>query len=132
MRELAIEVGKRLLPPKSDATPGELQTWRWMLAIATLANAFGLTAHIALACGLVTFWPGFASATETQEIRADMHADREAQLESQMLDTRTKQCTTTGRVQVLYTNSLQKMLVEYQKLTDRIYPVPDCRFFSTD
>lgn len=90
-----------------------------------------LAAHIALACGLITsVYPGFALASDVEQMRQERKVERETDLESKILDVRLKQCDSEGLVRRLNTQTLQKMLIEYQKLTSRVYPLPDCDEFT--
>ncbi len=90
-----------------------------------------LAAHIALACGLITaVHPGFAKAGDIEDIRKERQIERQTDLELKILEVREKQCSSNGQVRTLHTFSLQKMLVEYQKLAGSAYPVPSCDDFS--
>lgn len=86
-----------------------------------------LTAHILLACGFfASVYPGFALASDVQQMREERRVERETDLEQKILEVRTKQCTSEAPVRTLHTDTLQKMLVEYNKLTNRNYPLPSC------
>ena len=97
----------------------------------------GLAAHIAIACGYVAFMhPGFARADEISKVQSQIQAvadsidtQRLATLKSSILEIRQKQCKSTPEVRALYTETLQSMLVEYEDLTKRRYPLPGCESF---
>lgn len=89
-----------------------------------------LAAHILLACGFfVSVYPGFALASDVQQMREERRNERETDLESKILDVRSKQCVSDATVKSLHTQTLQKMLIEYNKLTNRNYPLPACTDF---
>jgi len=122
---------KSIRPPGNDAPDKTVQAWRWAIAITTGVTTLSLALHIALACGFVGFLhPGFASAADVQQIRDERKAERQTDLEQKILQVKKEQCTATGQARSLYTFSLQKMLVEYQKLSGSAYPVPNCEDFQ--
>lgn len=90
-----------------------------------------LIIHILIACGFLTFLhPGFANAGEVKQLRDEQRIERQTDLEQKILEVREKQCTAEGQVKTLHTFTLQKMLVEYQKLAGSTYPVPGCGDFQ--
>lgn len=91
----------------------------------------GLAVHIALACGLLGFiHPGFASAADVAQIQQERKVERQTDLEQKILEIREKQCTAPSpQVKSLHAFTLQKMLVEYQRLSGSPYPVPTCEDF---
>ncbi len=90
-----------------------------------------LTTHIALACGLLAaVHPGFAKASDIEQIRIERKIERQTDLEQKILQMKKDQCSATGQAKGLYTFSLQKMLVEYQELSGSQYPVPSCEDFG--
>lgn len=127
MKDLIVDGVRRLTPPKPDADPERIQQWRWFVALVTGVLAVGLTTHIAIACGfLPAIHPGFALASEVQNIRHERLLERETDLEAKLLEVRMKQCESEGVVRQLHTATLQKMLIEYKRLTDGEYPLPAC------
>lgn len=134
MEEEIKEAGKAwfksLRPPQADSTDSHVQAWRWSIAITTGATTLALIIHILLACGFLTFiHPGFANAADVQHMREERRVERETDLETKILDVRQKQCVAEPTVKGLHTQTLQKMLVEYDKLTGRQYPLPNCEDF---
>jgi hypothetical protein len=128
--EQTVEGLKKLRPPSGNANGREVTAWRWTIAITVGATAVSLGLHIALACGFLTaVHPGFASAADVSAMRDERRAERETDLETKILDVRLKQCTSDATVRSLHTQTLQKMLVEYDKLTGRQYPLPGCEDF---
>lgn len=90
-----------------------------------------LATHIALACGLITsVHSGFALAADVEQLREERKVERQTDLEQKILQVKKEQCTATGQARTLYTFNLQKMLVEYQKLSGSAYPVPSCEDFQ--
>lgn len=90
----------------------------------------GMAVHIALACGLIgVVHPGFASAADVAQIQAERKVERQTDLEQKILEVREKQCLSSGQVKSLHAFTLNKMLVEYQKLSGSAYPVPSCEDF---
>lgn len=131
MKDLIVEGAKRLIPPSADADAKHVQQWRWFLALLTGATAVSLAAHIALACGLIpAVSPGFALASDVQAIRDERKVERVTDLEAKLLEVKMKQCLSEGVVKQLHTTTLQKMLIEYQRLTKESYPMPQCEDFS--
>jgi hypothetical protein len=105
--------------------------WRWWVAITVGVTAVTLAIHIVLSWGLfATIFPGFALANDVQQIREERRIERETDLEAKIIEVKMKQCESEGVVRQLNTQTLQKMLVEYVKLTSRNYPVPGCDDFS--
>lgn len=91
-----------------------------------------LTAHVVLACGLMpSVYAGFANAGDFTRVQVDLKSARIADIGARILDIRSKQCNASGDVRALYLDSLQKMLIEYNSLTDKQYPLPDCSDFRT-
>ena len=123
---------KGLRPPKADASERHVQSWRWFIAVSTGVTALSLTLHILLACGFLTFiHPGFASAADVEQIREERKTDRQTDLEQKILEVREKQCTApTPQIKSLHTATLQKMLLEYQRLSGTNYPTPSCEDFK--
>lgn len=123
---------KRLQPPLPGASDEEMYSWRWMMSITSGFTAIALAAHIAMACGFLTVvHPGFAMASDIRSLKEDLRGYKETQIEAQILDAQTKKCHQTNpQVRALYTGSLQKLMIEYQKLTGRTYPLPTCTEFT--
>jgi hypothetical protein len=96
-----------------------------------------LAIHIALACGMFSsVYPGFAQAGEMQKVEQsvtdlsnELKAQRVGIIEASILDTKQKQCSASPEVRRLYTESLQKLLIEYRNITKNDYPVPGCESF---
>ncbi len=135
MEEEIKEAGKwwvkGLRPPKANASHKHVQAWRWFIAVSTGVNALALAAHITLACGLLgSAYPGFASAADVEQIKIERKIERETDLEQKILEIREKQCTAPSpQIKSLHTLTMQKMLIEYQRLSGSNYPVPSCEDF---
>jgi hypothetical protein len=135
--ERAFSALTALLPPLDDPDPKRIRRWRVWLALVVIMNVSTFTAHVLLACGyLPMMFPGFANAGELKELQKVFLEQRVAALETTILETRKQQCAASpGTVRALYTNSLQKLVIDYEKITytvegrARQYPVPDCTAF---
>lgn len=132
MKDLIFGGIKKIQPPGPDASPEAVYSWQFSISLLVGLNAMALAAHIAIACGFLTVvHPGFALASDTRKLEQELISYKQTQLEAAILDTRQKQCTQHGaEVRGLYTASLQRMLVEYQRITGRNYPLPDCNGFT--
>lgn len=132
-----LEWGKKLKPPSGASQGKDVTAWRWTVAITLGVTTVGLAAHIAIACGYVAFMhPGFARADEISKVQSQIQqvansidSQRISTLKSSILETRQKQCKATAEVRPLYTESLQSLLVEYEEMTKRRYPLPGCENF---
>ena len=131
----AVAAAVNLIPP-ADGSEVHVRRWRVWIAGAVILNTVGLSVHIALACGLLPFYPGFAAAAEVhssqqavESLANELKAQRIGIIESSILDTRQKQCEAQPEVRRLYTASLQKLLIEYRNITKSDYPVPGCEAF---
>lgn len=123
---------RAISPPRADASHKHVQAWRWAIAITTGATTLSLVFHILIACGWISaLYPGFASAADVEQIRMDARIERQTDLEQKLLEVREKQCIASGQVRVLHTFNLQKMLIEYQRLSGSVYPLPPCEDFKT-
>jgi hypothetical protein len=132
MMEQVKEFATRLKPPGRDATPEDVQSWRWFVALTTGITAMGMTAHIIIACGYATGLglSGFAKATEIPIVVAEaMAKKREQELPSMILDAKQKQCNATGEAKRLYLKSYNELRTEYFGLTKREFPDPPCTDF---
>lgn len=131
MKGLILGGIKKIQPPGPNASPEAMHSWQFSISILVGLNAMALGVHIAIACGFLTVvHPGFALASDTQRLAQELVSYKQTQLEAAILDTRQKQCTQHGQVRALYTESLQRMLVEYERITGRPYPVPSCDGFT--
>jgi len=86
--------------------------------------------HIALACGWLsaTGFPGFAKATDVEELRrGQMDAATEVVAQN-IFDTRVRQCQAgTDEARRFYAERLQMLLAKYVDITQREYNrVPGC------
>lgn len=138
MKDEVREFAARLKPPPSDADPTTVMAWRWFVAIVTGVNTLSIATHILLACGFVpAVYPGFAKATETTSITAqvasikdDLKASRVKALPALLLDAKQKQCAASGDAKRLYFNAYNDLRAEYYELTHREFPDPSCSDFS--
>ena len=111
--------------------------WRWRVSVSLLLGGLtlALSAHIALACGLLpTLWPGFALASDVSAQAAQITSLEMRQIDDQIVLTRTRQCEAMkatppnesakwfaeSRIQTL-TEKWQQMSINHQP-----YRLPDC------
>lgn len=132
MKEVVVTGLKALRPPARGADTDEMVAWHWRVAVITGGCLVALAFHIALACGFLTaLHPGFAKASDLYALQQEWRESREAELEAKILDAKEKQCMANdGALRRLYTDSLQKLMVSYEKVSRRKYPVPDCKDFG--
>lgn len=132
MKEEIREFATRLKPPGNDATPEDVQAWRWFVALVTGVTAMGLTAHIVLACGYAATlgYSGFARAEDLTTLQRDLAKQRVRSLQQQMLDAKQKQCMASGEAKRLYLVSYNELRAEYFELTRREFPDPPCSDFT--
>jgi hypothetical protein len=131
VKDMFLELLRSLFPPDVAATPDAHHRWRWSVSIMTLASVTAITVHIAIACGYLTaIHPGFAHASDLQTLKVEWRQAQEAEVETKILETRVKQCTSKEQVRHLYTESLQKLVVHYQRVAGRAYPLPSCADIS--
>lgn len=136
--EKAVEGAKHLIPPPEGASDTHVRRWRTWIAMATLLNAIGLSAHIALACGFAApFYAGFANAADIMNVQAEMKLAKTEQrdrrlkeLTGLMLDTKQKQCVASGEAKRLYLATYNDLRQEYFILTEREFPDPPCSDFQ--
>jgi hypothetical protein len=137
------------LVPDEHATPAEHRQWRKTVGM-TLAGMIPLL--LVLGLGLMAVFgafpkyvDGFARSSDVQAVSqqfssqigvvstqlaaasSEMKRQYVNRLSESLLDTRSKEChakTEEGRQ--LYTANIQRMMNEYQRLTDQNYSVPAC------
>lgn len=127
----AVALG--LKPPKRQSTYGsdDHRAWMWSVSVILGAIVMSLSVHIVLACGLLpAVFPGFVNAADFARVQQERAAEREANLEAQILQVIEKQCLSRGAARTSYTQALQKLRVEYIKVTGRDYPLPSCDGFG--
>jgi len=130
---LVKTVALGLKPPRRQSTyaSDEHRAWMWSVAIVSGISTMALSVHVALACGLLpSVFPGFLNAGEFAKVQQERAAEREANLETQILQLVERKCVSSGEVRASYTRTLQKLRVEYIKVTGRDYPLPSCEGFG--
>jgi len=129
--EKAVAGAKNLIPPAEGASEQHVKRWRLWIAAATFLNALGLSAHIALACGFAApFYSGFAQAGELRTLQDNLQDRRVKELNTQLLDAKSKQCAASGEAKRLYLRAYNDLRSEYFQLTKREYPDPPCTDFQ--
>ena len=59
-------------------------------------------------------------------LRQDINADRTERIEGELLQLRVKHCTAKGAARDLYWTRISSLLVKYQRLTGRTFPLANC------
>jgi hypothetical protein len=91
-----------------------------------------LLVHIAWACGWLGYiglGNGFAQAADFEGFKLTVEARRVKELNSLILDTKAKQCSSVGEAWRLYYEAYNDLRAEYKDLTNREYPDPPCTNF---
>jgi len=129
--EKAVAGAKNLIPPADGASEKHVKRWRMWIAAATFLNALGLSAHIALACGFAApFYSGFAQAGELAALKTELQSRRVKELNTLLLDTKAKQCSSSGDAWRIYYNAYNDLRSEYFQLTKREFPDTPCDNFK--
>lgn len=136
--EKAVDLVKNLIPPADGAAEAHVRRWRVWIACATFINSFAISLHVALACGFASpFYPGFAVATESSEIRIQMaqvkmelQNKRIKELTGLLLDTKQKHCLAMGEAKRLYLWQYNTLRGEYYDAMKREFPDPPCSDFQ--
>lgn len=151
MEQLLLLLGRALrwlLPPAADAEGHLVRRWRVTVVVVTMTNSAVTGTFIALALGAVpVLFGGFAPAKVVDDLRAKnglVQRDQEAQLaqlqenqlDSKILDTRTRQCRAIDerkkgnelaeQAVQFATVRLQEQLDDFWNLTKRVYRLPAC------
>lgn len=149
--EAAVAVARGLIPPElEDITPAT--RWRvWVVGVLAMVS-IGTAVHVALACGFIPFYPGFAMAGEAEKVKTeltqqvaamehrvmskiDAQADslktqRVNTLKKDLFDARQKQCKApSGAVRTMMTEQISNMQTEYSTLAGKDYVLPNCNDF---
>jgi hypothetical protein len=126
--DAALEIGKMALPPKDGSFP-ETKRWRWLIVCIVGANSIALAFHIALACGMVPFYPGFASASDMTAAKVEARSGRLEQLMWTMFELRTRQCDAIdkGISPRGFTIQLEQQQKIYYSLTNEFHQLPTCQ-----
>jgi hypothetical protein len=124
--DAAVGVSKMLIPPESDT---ETKRWRWVVVCVTMANSAALALHIALACGLLPFYPGFAYAADVKDARLEARSGRLEQLQWTMFELRTRQCEAIdkGASPRGFTIQLEQQQKTYYSITNEYHELPSCQ-----
>lgn len=126
--EIAEKVAEELVPPDNDAPAKDHRRWRFWVMMILGVNSAALTIHIALACGLLPMFPGFANAGEMQAVHLQSKLARLEQLQWRMFELRVKQCEAIakGESPRVYTVQLEEQQRTYLALTNGTYSLPLC------
>ena len=124
--EVGVALMKILVPPKADDADGQ-QRWRWVVFSGMISLVIALTAHIALACGWVPYYPGFALASETQSIQRRVDVIATLALEREMRSKALELCTEKDHERRNELNDdLTRLQREYREITQQWYAIPGC------
>lgn len=100
--------------------------------VVTMAWRGLLIIHIAWACGWFSYIgiPGFATASETQDMKTQIASLRVEALEGKLFDTRLKQCaievTGTPLERQYYRERMSKLKRDFKDLTGEQYEEAPC------
>jgi hypothetical protein len=124
--DAAVGLGKKLVPPNGNST--EEKRWRWWMSATLVATNLALMTHIAIACGLLPFYPGFAYASDVQEAKSESRANRIESLQWRMFELRVKQCVAIdkGDSPRAFTIQMEVQQEKFHALTNSYHPLPDC------
>jgi hypothetical protein len=121
-----------LTPPSLDATPDELQSYRWRVTIYLWSGGIVMTIHILWACGFFAAMglPGFANAQQVAELK-DMQVRREVRTtERDLRDARLRQClavqANNAEAKQFAAATIDYLQADYREMTGRPYQVPKC------
>lgn len=135
MVKVALDVAKgleKLVPPDEGAPQKEQRQWKILIAAGTVANAVALTAHIALACGLTPWWPGFAHAEDVEKIFFEKKQARINELTSQIPAMIKKWCDApNGDLKAIFGERMTLLQEEYTDLKGRQFPYMTCDIART-
>ena len=122
-------VGKGMLPPRDDSSP---RVWRWRLTIAGLVALLLLTSagHIAMACGYIPGWSGFALAAEVREVDDKLSSMQRALIEERILKMRERQCRAISNdnemARRFAAERMSELQREYRQMFGYAYDAPPC------
>ena len=118
-----------LFPPKLGATDHEL--WQWRLSVMSLLVGGLLISgmHMAWTVGSLPWFEdeGFVKMELFEQLAADTRAARQNTLQFSILDTQRRTCIARGDYLVNLTDQLTDLLIEWEKITDTQFPLPNCR-----
>ena len=111
--------------------------WRWRVSVSMLLGGLTLavTAHIALACGLLqAMYPGFALASDVTAQARQLTTLQMSQIDNQILVTRTRQCDAmkanppNESAKQFAERRLQDLMEQWAELAinHQPYRLPDC------
>lgn len=127
-----LHIGHMLIPPKEGAPPEQAYRWRVTMASVLGGTVLTMITSIAWAAGFLTFagLQGFAPAQEVKDQAAVLVSIKLGQLDSQILDIRSRQCKAikTGNedAKAFATEKLQDALGRFRSLTGTDYRLPGC------
>lgn len=128
------ELAVNLIPPH-DADPEKIYRWRVITAGVVIIMAAGTSFHIALACGfLPALFPGFASASDVQNITHQQIVMRVESLGDALYNLRKDQCISqqAGNLQAAQTQDqrIREKRAVYRDVSGgRDYELPPCELF---
>lgn len=95
--------------------------WRVLITLLLLV-------HIAFACGWLAAFglPGFALAADFRALGDDVRTVQADVIDAQIFETRMRHCEATGDTRTALLQRLNRLLLRYQELTGRPYPLPRC------
>ena len=132
MGDFLFWVLRGLVPPH-DAEGNAVYRWRVMLVVIVMSNSLGIVVGTILSLGIVpAVFQGFAHTRDVVEMGQQFSDVQRNQLDSKILDTRTRQCAsiaTKNQGALLFaTARLQGELEAWSRLTQGRdpYRLPPC------
>ncbi len=112
----AFDLFKILAPPLGN-TAAEVRQWRWVMASTVYGLVIAFVVHLAWISGAIPGVDGNASATEVAELSKELKMDRQQRLETDIFNTRRRQCIAGGALRDAYATELSKLMGQWRALT---------------
>jgi hypothetical protein len=126
MWDLLVKFGLALVPPL-DADPKHVYGWRIRVAVIACTAFIVAVGQMAWGQGWVPGLDGFAKVSEVQKVVTEIRANRVEIVESQLLELRLKHCkASSDEAKRLYWDRISSLLIRYQELTNKVFPLPAC------
>jgi hypothetical protein len=125
--DLGVEVVKALLPPQNPNDEGEQQRWRWVVFSAIIALSLALISHVALACGWIPWYSGFALNSSVSNIQSRIDLIATQSVENALRNKLTDRCKTQdASYKQELTEEIDNLSREYYSLQHFNYKDPPC------
>lgn len=147
MLEAVRQVAEWIIPPLDEAHDKQYG-WRVRIALTAFVTFLGLCLVTAFAFGMIPHVPGFARAGDLEaqiglvktqiagvqlevsnnvgSVQRQLQADEAERIEGELLQLRLQHCAAKKQSKELLWQRIAALLVKYQQLTGRVYPLPGC------